>query len=144
MALDISQHASTDPDFALCFEIRLKVFVHEQNVKLAEERDDYDATGLHFLARVDGVPAGTARVLMHHGDIKITRVAVLREFRGQRIGGALMRHIETEFPARRYVLDGQIQARHFYARLGYAPQGDVFMEAGIPHIRMAKDATARL
>jgi predicted GNAT family N-acyltransferase len=141
MTLKIRQCASTDADFGICFDIRQKVFVDEQKVPIEEERDEYDAVGLHFLARLDGKPAGTARVLMQNGDVKITRVAVLKEYRGQRLGEALMRHIETELPAaRRYILDGQIQARDFYTRLGYAPVGDVFLEAGIAHVRMVKDS----
>ena len=40
--------------------------------------------------------------------------------------------------ARRMVLHAQTQARDFYAANGYAPEGELFMEAGIEHIRMSK------
>jgi predicted GNAT family N-acyltransferase len=50
-----------------------------------------------------------------------------------------MRHIETALPARRLILDAQVHAVAFYENLGYAPYGEVFMEAGIPHRRMEKD-----
>jgi ElaA protein len=115
------------------------VFVGEQNVKLAEERDEYDAAALHFLAFYEGRPAGTARVILLDDAAKITRVAVQKFARGKGVGLALMRHIETSVRSRRFILDAQIQALAFYESLGYAPYGEIFMEAGIAHRRMRKD-----
>ncbi len=37
-----------------------------------------------------------------------------------------------------FVLDAQIQALPFYEKLGYVAEGDVFMDAGIPHLLMRK------
>ena len=36
------------------------------------------------------------------------------------------------------VLHAQTQARGFYAANGYEPEGELFMEAGIEHVRMTK------
>ncbi len=137
--LRIEQVAFGTPGFAACFEIRLEVFVREQNVPVAEERDDYDETGLHFLAWQGDAALGTARVLLKDGGVaKITRVAVRKSARGLGVGAALMRHIEAAVPAAMYVLDGQTQALTFYETLGYARFGDEFMEAGIAHVHMRK------
>jgi len=138
MAVEILHVSYRRPAFAACMEIRLAVFVGEQNVPLEEERDAHDETARHFLALVDGVPAGTARVIDKQEGAKITRVAVLRGFRGQGIGATLMRHIEAAVPARCFMLDAQVHARAFYEGLGYAAEGEEFMEAGIPHLRMCK------
>ncbi len=105
---------------------------------LDEERDEYDATALHFLAFYEGEPAGTARVILRDDAAKITRVAVQKFARGRGIGVALMRHIEGVVAVRRFVLDAQMQALAFYESLGYAAYGEVFMEAGIAHRRMEK------
>jgi predicted GNAT family N-acyltransferase len=139
MTYVIRQVAFTSPDFARCFEIRLAVFVEEQNVPIEEEHDEHDETALHFLATLDDKPAGTARVLLKHSTAKITRVAVLRAARGHGIGAALMRHIESTVPARRFTLDAQLHALPFYEHLGYVAESEVFMEAGIPHRHMAKN-----
>jgi len=137
--LRIAQVGFGDPDFAACFEIRLEVFVREQNVKLEEERDEHDPTALHFLAFDGDTPLGTARVLLKPGGIaKITRVAVKKFARGLGVGAALMRHIEKTVPAAEYWLDGQTQALPFYEGLGYRPEGAEFLEAGIPHFHMRK------
>ncbi len=140
MAL-IRRLAANDADFALCFKIRLEVFVQEQGVPAQEERDEHDPAALHFLALdADGAAAGTARVLFTPAGIaKIGRVAVLRAARGRGLGAALLAAAEAELPlARSYALDAQVQALPFYERLGYAATGPAFMEAGIPHRHMVK------
>ncbi len=140
MQLSIKQIRWTDPEFESCFQIRRTVFVEEQNVPLEEERDSYDESARHFLAIADGVAAGTARVISKDdgATAKISRVAVLRPARGLGIGAALMRQIENEVSARKFILDAQIQALPFYQLLGYAAYGDEFIEAGIPHRHMQK------
>lgn len=138
MTLTIRQFAHDDPDFRKCFEIRLTVFVGEQKVSVEEERDDFDAVGIHFLAALNGEPVGTARLLMKDGYAKITRVAVLRQARGQGVGEALMRAAEAASPVPVFALTAQTQALPFYARLGYRAEGEEFLEAGIPHYEMRK------
>jgi predicted GNAT family N-acyltransferase len=140
MPLTIQQVAFTDPEFEACFALRLEVFVHEQNVPPEDERDEHEETALHFLARHEQKPVGTARVLLKPDGVKITRVAVKKSARGLGIGAALMRHIEANVAAeKKYVLDAQTQALPFYQALGYQAVGDEFMECGIPHFRMVKN-----
>ena len=138
----IRQIAFTDPEFQQCFTIRRQVFVEEQNVPLEDEHDEYDAAALHFLAVREAVAVGTARVVFKDAGAtaKITRVAVLQSARGFGVGAALMRHIETAVSAAQFVLDAQIHALVFYQRLGYAAFGEAFLEAGIPHRHMRKEA----
>jgi predicted GNAT family N-acyltransferase len=141
---EIKQVAFSDPAFAHCFRIRLEVFVAEQNVPLEEERDEYDNTALHFLAMVDGIATGTARVVLKDADAtaKISRVAVSKSARRLGIGAALIRHIESAVDCGRFLLDAQTHALVFYERLGYAIYGEAFMEAGIPHRHMQKTRPA--
>lgn len=138
--MNIKQVAYSSPEFAACFNIRLTVFVDEQGVALEEEQDEYDPLGLHFLAESGGQPLGTLRVLVKDPGriVKITRVAVLKEVRGRKIGAALMRAAEAAVPANRYILDAQVQALKFYESLGYEVFGAPFMEAGILHSHMEK------
>ncbi|WP_297489196.1 GNAT family N-acetyltransferase [Acidocella sp.] len=125
--------------FAACLDIRLRVFVAEQNVPEAEERDAFEETARHFLALWQCEAAGTARAMVTApGVVKIGRVAVLAPFRKAGIGVALMRAAEAEFPGAAFTLDAQLQAMPFYERLGYAARGPVFDDAGIPHRRMLK------
>jgi ElaA protein len=126
-------------DFDACMALRIEVFVHEQKVPEEEERDELDPAARHFLAEEDGVPVGTLRIVLKAPDVaKITRVAVRRAHRGRGIGVALMRAAEAAVTAPVLALDAQSYALPFYERLGYAAEGEEFMEAGIAHRHMRK------
>ncbi len=120
--------------------VREAVFIDEQRVPAAMEWDDADATSVHVLA-VDerGAAIGCARLL---DDGTVGRVAVLRDWRGRGAGAALVtRVIEIAHAAgyRRVTLHSQAHARAFYASLGFVAEGDVYIEAGIPHQTMARE-----
>lgn len=134
--LQIIELTADDADFAACFAIRLEVFVGEQNIPLEEERDDLDPVGRHFLARLDGEPMATLRLIEKPGITKITRVAVRRPARGTGLGAALMRHAAQAAKSEILLLNAQVQALKFYKKLGYQCFGEPFMEAAIPHRHM--------
>jgi predicted GNAT family N-acyltransferase len=119
--------------------VRLAVFVVEQNISEELEWDEHDAVSIHALAEDRaGVPIGCGRLLPNG---YIGRVAVLSDWRGQGVGAAiLLRLIDLarERGDKRVLLNAQTQAMPFYARLGFAPTGDEFVEAGIPHQTMAR------
>ena len=126
-----------------CLEIRRVIFVVEQNVPVAIERDQHDATALHFIARSGAQPIGTARVVLKDNGktAKIGRVAVLRSHRGTGIGKLLLAAVETSpdlSNVSHFALEAQTHALRFYTSLGYAAHGDEFMDAGIPHRSMKK------
>jgi ElaA protein len=128
-------------EFERALAIRLAVFVEEQGVSLAQEIDGLDDQARHLLASVDGVPAGTLRIrLLDDGRVaKIERVAVLAERRDCRIGQALMEaalDLVRAQGVREVRLHAQTVVQGFYARLGFAAVGDVFVEDGIDHIAM--------
>lgn len=117
--------------------IRMEVFVQEQNVPADLEMDDRDAVCLHAVAyTADGKPLGTGRLLP---DGHIGRMAVLRSARGAGVGGAILNGLMEKARERgdaKVVLSAQTHAAEFYLAHGFAMAGDVFYEAGIPHIEM--------
>jgi len=129
----------TDAERDACFQVRMRVFVEEQGVPAWEELDAWDESADHFLAQVGGEIVGTARLVdLGGGKGKIGRVAVLPEHRGAGIGRELMRAV-MEAGFRRHsvlVLDAQLPVIAFYERLGFQAEGEVFLDAGIPHRRM--------
>ncbi|WP_369388672.1 GNAT family N-acetyltransferase [Streptomyces sp. CG1] len=144
--------AEDSADREACFAVRKEVFVQEQGVAEDLEYDAYDAVAVHVLAvREDGVPLGTGRLL--HGELaaaktgadpsvgSLGRLAVSREARGLGVGVALVRAIEDAACARGLTavdLHAQTHALGFYERLGYAPYGPEFPDAGIPHRAMRR------
>jgi predicted GNAT family N-acyltransferase len=117
--------------------IRETVFVHEQQVPVELEWDEFDEISLHALAlSPQGAPIGTARLLP---DGHIGRMAVLKEWRGKGIGGAmLLRLLEASKRQgnKKVILNAQTPAIQFYAKFGFIVTGEEFMEAGIPHVKM--------
>jgi len=119
--------------------VREAVFVVEQGVPVEIELDEWDPQCEHALAGApDGRTVGTGRLLP---DGHIGRMAVLREWRGQGVGGAILAALverAAERGMRRLVLNAQTHAAPFYARYGFAAFGEEFVEAGIPHVAMAR------
>lgn len=123
--------------------IRTQVFVEEQQVPLHDEWDGLDESATHFLLDYEGKAIGCARLLLetkegqHH--FHIGRVAILKPFRGEGIGQDLVQfiieHCKQIAPYPIY-LHAQLERRDFYARLGFVALGNVFIDAGIPHISM--------
>ncbi len=136
----MSIEVSKVTDLTDCLAIRYDVFVVEQNVPVELERDELDATALHFLGRVDDVPTGTARIVVKDDTGKIGRVAVLKAARGNGLGTALVRTCLDELRktpgVMRAALGAQLDALGFYERLGFVAYGDVFDDAGIDHRMM--------
>jgi predicted GNAT family N-acyltransferase len=123
------------------FEVRYEVFVDEQGVPRELEVDELDACALHLVAIRDGQAVGTLRMLDHGGAAKIGRVAVRAAARRAGIGARLMDRaaaIAVERGFAEIVLHAQVAVTGFYRRLGYIEEGDLFDEAGIPHIAMRK------
>ncbi|MET0355410.1 MAG: GNAT family N-acetyltransferase [Cellvibrio sp.] len=121
--------------------IRDQVFIQEQQVPVADEWDDKDDTAIHFLANnAEGDPIGCARLLVEESALHIGRVAVLADYRQQGVGRQLMQYVlawcKQKNPAFNVYLHAQTSRKTFYEHLGFAAQGDIFMEAGIAHIEM--------
>ena len=120
-------------------QVRENVFVKEQRVPVELEWDGEDAEAVHLLA-LDAAqhPIGTARLLPSG---QIGRMAVLKEWRNQGVGRALLNRLLAEAKQSDYpelFLNAQLTALAFYAQQGFQPEGEVFHEAGIPHQRMTR------
>lgn len=128
-------------DLTDCHALRRIVFMEEQQVSAEDEWDGLDEGAWHYLARRDGRPVGSLRVLLE-GDVGIlTRVCVLADQRGQGTGAELTRVAVADLRAtghRLARLGAQTHAIGFYERLGFMAEGPEFMDAGIPHRWMAQ------
>jgi predicted GNAT family N-acyltransferase len=117
--------------------VRRTVFVEEQGIPEDEEWDAIDPVARHVLAVAANRDAvGTGRL---EPTGKIGRVAVLPQYRGSGVGGAIMGCLvnqATELGFTRVYLHAQTAVRAFYERLGFRAEGPVFDEVGIPHVRM--------
>jgi predicted GNAT family N-acyltransferase len=130
--------ADWQKDNAEIRRIREAVFIAEQSVPPELEWDADDESAVHFLAFEGDFPIGTARLLP---DGHIGRVSVLKDWRGLRVGDALMEAVigqAGERGLKQQMLSAQVQATAFYERLGFTIVSSEFLEAGIPHVDMVR------
>jgi len=123
------------------FALRHQVFVEEQAVPPALERDEFDDLAIHLVALRGEEVIGTLRLVVGGGSAKIGRMAVLAAQRKTGVGTRLMdraAEIAATVGVKDIELHAQLTARAFYARLGYREEGAVFEEAGIAHVTMRK------
>ena len=128
-------------------KLRSAVFVQEQGIAPELEWDEADSTALHAVA-YNGLGQGiaTGRLVLHNSSAgrnvsKIGRMAVHRALRGAHFGQALLQALTQAAQQRgdaEVMLHAQRSAEGFYQRLGFAPRGEPFDEAGIAHIEMVK------
>lgn len=133
--------ALTD-DLATCLELRRVVFIDEQGVSEADERDDLDPECLHLLASMGSRTVGTARIHVTDNIAKIGRVCALSEQRGTGLGAALIREclaVAKNQGAIKAKLGAQTHAIGFYEALGFTAFGPVYDDAGIDHRDMVQD-----
>ena len=71
------------------------------------------------------------------GIFKIERVAVVKPRRGAGAGQFIMRALIRRLAGATVILNAQLAVEDFYKRLGFVPEGEIFEEAGIPHVRLA-------
>ena len=119
--------------------LRHAVFVEEQRIDEQEEYDGLDDSSLQFVVKKAGQVIGTARVRFVTGDCaKIERMAVLKPFRKQGAGKALLTFILARVEASQVMLHAQWTAVPFYKACGFKEMNGPFVEAGIKHIKMVK------
>lgn len=132
----IVEKVDNQKQIEIAFEIRKQVFVIEQNVSQERESmDDEDA--IHYVATVNGEPAGAARYRKMEKGAKIERIAVLNTFRGKRIGEAILLKILDDLKNEEKVyLYAQVNASQFYIKNGFRQTDNYFLDAGIEHVEM--------
>ncbi|WKZ86822.1 GNAT family N-acetyltransferase [Ralstonia pickettii] len=122
--------------------IRYDVFVIEQGVPVELEWDEWDDQCWHALAHdTAGRAVATGRLLP---DGHIGRMAVRKEARGTGVGARVLEALIDKAQSlgyRELILNAQTHAMPFYARAGFAAEGEEFEEAGIPHRTMRRVLT---
>jgi len=136
MLLDI-RFTQNNKDMLSCLNLRRTVFIEEQNVPKNEEVDGDDPDCDHILLTVSDIPVGAARLKYYNDFIKVQRVCVLKNYRGQGIGSKIInfiiRHVEKNDIRSSVRLGSQIHALEFYKRLGFIEFGEEYLDAGILH-----------
>jgi len=124
------------------FKIRKVVFVEEQKVNATDEYDEFEDSAVHFLAKLDETPVGTARWRFTEKGVKLERFAVLKEARGKGVGQVLVQSVLLDIAenpkanSKIKYLHAQLDAVPLYEKFGFQKVGDVFEECNILHFKM--------
>ena len=100
------------------------------------EWDGMDKDAIHFLAFKDKKAVGCARAFVMQNHMQLGRMAVLRKYRGEGIGSALIQRAITLAKLNQlYAIDisAQCHAIDFYKKFGFEVTSDMYLDAEIPH-----------
>lgn len=134
-------------DQAALRQIRTLVFINEQSVPPALEWDIEDETAIHLLAcDHKDQPIACARLVISSelnqsiiSSGKIGRMAVLKAWRNQGVGSALLHAAIMYFHQHgieQITLSAQVHAIGFYRRAGFVVGSEPYLDAEIPHVDM--------
>lgn len=130
--------------------LRVDVFVVEQDCPYAE-LDGLDlaaGTRHYWIVDHDAVStdtrsepmAATLRTLVVAGQRRIGRVATSATSRGQGYAAALMDAALAQIGEEVVSLEAQAHLQRWYSRFGFEAAGDEYLEDGIPHVHMRREA----
>jgi predicted GNAT family N-acyltransferase len=122
--------------------IREKVFIQEQKVTPQLEWDGMDEKAIHFLVFNDKAAIGCARAIVIKDHMQLGRMAVLKEYRGQGIGSALLEKAMTIAKLNQLsaiYISAQCHAIDFYKKFGFEVKSDIYLDAEISHRDMTLD-----
>ncbi|WP_088042542.1 GNAT family N-acetyltransferase [Bacillus sp. EAC] len=131
--------AATDKEIQDALNIRIDVFVEEQQISKELEFDGLDDECIHFVSYDGEQPIAAGRLRKMETTGKVQRICVLKDYRGKQIGNEIMNLIHKtakEHGMDHLVLHAQESAIPFYEKLGYHISSERFFEAGIPHAEM--------
>lgn len=128
--------ARDEEEVLKCFEIREDIFLEEQKIFQASDRDDHDRNAIHIVAVQGEEIVGTVRVYQEGEGIWYGgRLAVLQAHRGRVVGKLLVRkavEVVKGRNARRFYAYIQDKNVLFFKRLGWIPLGEI-RKYGLPH-----------
>ncbi len=138
----IIQIADFSEDFPTLQEIRKIVFHEEQGINPELEFDGLDEVSQHLIAFLNGQAVGTARIrYLDETTAKIERLAVLPMARRKGIGKQITMvalDVIASQNVSQVVVHAQEYIKELYENLGFQPEGEIFEEASIRHVKMRK------
>ncbi len=121
------KQVKTLEELTQAFTIRKAVFVKEQGISEKLDFDTYDPQAFHILVYAGEDPIATGRLHMENKQGHISRIAVLKEFRGKGLGRLVVENMEKlaiEKGMTSVFLYPHDYLKKFYTDLGYCEVPD--------------------
>lgn len=122
-------------------QLRSEIFVVEQNC-VFQDMDDLDSVAHHVMAWSSGgvLVAYTRYFENLDGFQSIGRVVVKKTHRQIKLGELLMEKtisfLQTAYSQQPIKIGAQLYLERFYEKFGFKRASEVYLEDGIPHIKM--------
>ncbi len=133
---------STDELYSL-LKLRTDVFFIEQRIDEEElDNRDQEPTTEHLWIADDRGPAAYLRIITDevasHRDAHrlFGRVVVRSDRRGEGLAQLLIEEVLLNYGEEPFLLHSQQYIAPLYAKFGFEPFGEVYIEAGLPHVMM--------
>lgn len=127
-------------------QLRIDVFVVEQHCPYPE-LDGKDPDAIHLMGKQDSRVIAVARILppgLSYPEASIGRVATAAAFRRQGLGKTLManslRTVSEAYGNVPIRISAQTYLINFYNSFGFQETGKSYLEDGIPHVEMYRQA----
>lgn len=117
--------------------VRVETMVKGFQISLENEFDEGDSLNTQYVLILDDIyPVATCRIHLLEGEntAKIERVSVLEEYRNKGIGRLLISEAENwirEYGVKKIIITSRDEAVGFYEALGYQPNYNEKIDAGI-------------
>ena len=125
-------------------QLRSQVFVVEQHC-VYQDVDGKDNKALHVLAYQETLLVGYTRIFKkgdYFEEASIGRVVIEEAHRGLNYGHDLMKAsisaLYDQLGKQSITISAQTYLIKFYNDLGFVEEGKIYLEDGIPHIKMVK------
>ena len=126
-------------------ELRYKVLLEPLGLKFLDMYREKEMNYLHIgcvESLDDNLVGGLMLVPVNDEEIRLMQVAVDSKYQREGVGREMVKYAEKrarEAGYSRIVMHAILSVVHFYEKLGYRQEGDIFEENGITFARMVKD-----
>ena len=126
-------------------ELRYKVLLEPLGLKFLDMYREKEMNYLHIgcvESLDDNLVGGLMLVPVNDEEIRLMQVAVDSKYQREGVGREMVKYAEKrarEAGYSRIVMHAMLSVVHFYGKLGYRQEGDIFEENGITFARMVKD-----
>lgn len=117
------------------YSVRIEGMNRQHHISLRDEFDEHDCDGTKYIVLLDdGYPVATCR-FYESGEraVKLGRVVVLPQYRGQKLGSLVVTEAEKwalELGYKEIKIDSRLEAIDFYEKLGYKHIDDSVIKSG--------------
>lgn len=125
-------------------KLRSKVFVQEQQCAYLD-LDDKDQKSLHVLVYFQNHLVAYARILppgiSYPDAVSIGRVIIEEAYRGKKWGYPLIdfcvKLCFKKYDYKKITISAQEHLKAYYEKCGFLPEGQMYLEDNIPHLKMS-------